>query len=57
MIQNKYSLRFYNEQMHEKYQGWKNNYLGFVRLTNYKQTGDINTNLVPSYILLNHTFL
>jgi hypothetical protein len=54
---------FYNEQIPEKYQGFKNEYLGFARLTNYKQTGDINdTNLVPddirtpSDVLLNHPF-
>ena len=54
---------FYNEQIPRKYQGWKNEYLKTARLTNYKQTGDINdTNLVPDDIrtptdvLLNHPF-
>ena len=54
---------FYNEQIPRKYQGWKNEYLKTTRLTNYKQTGDINdTNLVPddirtpSEVLLNHPF-
>jgi len=54
---------FYNEQIPGKYQGWKNEYLRTARLTNYKQTGDINdTNLVPddirtpSDVLLNHPF-
>ena len=56
-------FNFYNEQIPEKYQGWKNEYLSTTRLTNYKQTGDINdTNLVPddirtpSDVLLNHPF-
>ena len=54
---------FYKEQIPEIYRGFKSNYLGFARLTNYTQTNDIDdTNLIPKEIsspaevLLEHKF-
>ena len=54
---------FYNEQIPTQYRGFKSDYLGFARLTNYTQTNNIDeTNLVPkeiqtpSDVLLNHPF-
>ena len=42
---------FYKEQIPEEYRGFKNDNLGFARLTNYKNTDDINnTNLIPKEI-------
>ena len=54
---------FYKEQIPEIYRGFKSEYLGFARLTNYTQTNDIDdTNLIPNDIsspakvLLRHKF-
>ena len=56
-------FRFYEEQIPRIYRGDEEHFLGFARLTNYKETRDINnTNLVPSDIktpaevLLNNKF-
>ena len=56
-------FEFYKEQIPEKFRGFKNDYLGFARLTNYTQTNNIDdTNLIPediqtpSDILINHPF-
>ena len=54
---------FYKEQIPEIYRGFKSDYLGFARLTNYTQTNDIDdTNLIPkdisspAEVLLNNSF-
>lgn len=56
-------FRFYEEQIPKIYRGDEEHFLGFARLTNYKETKDVNnTNLVPSDIktpsdvLLNNKF-
>ena len=44
-------FKFYEEQIPQIYRGEEEHFLGYARLTNYKETKDINnTNLVPSNI-------
>ena len=57
------TLKFFNEQVPEKYRGNSNLFISYARLTNYKTNYSYdNTNLIPkniqtpSDVLLNHSY-